>query len=347
MKYLDNCSKEELKEIVGQLGWPMFRGKQIYQWVFSKSIEDISEMTNLSKEMRQELAKNYQLSSLRVAQKQVSRQENTVKWLLELEDGATIEMVLMRQYYGNSLCISTQAGCAMGCAFCASTLNGLERNLTAGELWGQIRIAVKELLSEGKKLDNLVLMGTGEPLQNLTEVVKFLKNLHDSEGFDFSYRRVTLSTCGLVDGIQKLMEEEIPINLAISLHASTNGVRDKIMPVNQKFRIEELMDIARKYANKTGRRITYEYLLIDGLNDRPEDAQNLLQLIRGQLASVNLIPYNPVEEKSFQRSKPEAIKAFALILETNNIPVSIRKEMGKDIDAACGQLRFNLTKKEE
>jgi len=343
---IDGIRKEELSRFIKTLNWPQFRSRQIYQWVFSKCVTNISEMTNLSKEMQKKLQESCGFSALDVIKVQVSKEENTKKWLCEFSDGARVEMVLMRHSFGNSLCISTQAGCAMGCLFCASTLNGLERNLTAGELFAQVRLAQKELFSQGEKLNNLILMGTGEPLHNLKEVLVFLENIHDPEGMNFSYRRVTLSTCGIIPGITELIEVKLPINLAISLHASNDGVRSELMPINRTYPMSELIEIAQKYAESSGRRITYEYLLIENLNDQKRHAEELIALLKGKLASVNLIPYNPVQEKSFKRSKDKDIQQFYKLIEKSGIPVSIRREMGKDIDAACGQLRFNSKKGE-
>lgn len=344
---LDSIEKTDLELIMRERRWPRFRGQQIYHWIYGKYARSFDEMTNLSKEMRLFLEQNDSLSSLEIIKTQISKEENTVKWLSQLQDGAQIETVLMKHSFGNSLCISSQAGCAMGCSFCASTLNGLERNLTSGELFSQIRLAQLYLQGSSEKLDNLVLMGTGEPFQNLENVLVFLKNLHDPEGGNFGYRRITISTCGLLPGIQRLMSEEIPVNLAISLHAPNNDLRSQIMPINHTYPIEELIACAQAYAEKTGRRITYEYLLLEDINDGSQEAKELVQLLRGKLASVNLIPYNPVPERPYRRPTDLKIQHFFSILQKSGIPTSIRREMGKDIDAACGQLRFQSISKEE
>lgn len=346
-KSIDSFSKEKLNSIIKELGWPGFRSKQMFSWIFGKYVTDFSQMTNLSKSMQESLSEAYEFTTLEVLSEQVSKEQNTVKWLCELSDQAQIETVLMKHSFGNSLCISTQAGCAMNCSFCASALNGLDRNLTAGELFGQVRLAQNELSKNGAKLDHLVLMGTGEPMHNLDAVLTFLKNLHDPEGGNFSYRRVTLSTCGVIPGIERLIEEDIPINLAISLHAPNDELRSALMPVNLSYPLAKLIPAAQNYAESTGRRITYEYLLIDEMNDRKEHALELITLLRGKLASINLIPYNPVCEKPYRRSTKENIQQFHELIEKSKIPVSIRREMGKDIDAACGQLRFKSIKKEE
>lgn len=337
---LDSCSLEEIEKFVKEQNWPHFRSKQLYSWIFGKYVSNFSDMTNLSKEIRETLSKVASFSEIQMIKEQISKEENTTKWLFKLSDQAQIETVLMKHHFGNSLCISTQAGCSMGCSFCASTLNGLERNLTAGELFGQVRFAQKVLMENQEKLDNLILMGTGEPFQNISNVLTFLKNLHHPLGGDFSYRRITISTCGIIPGIEALAQENIPINLAISLHAPNDEIRNFLMPINQAYPIKDLIPAAQKYAELTGRRITYEYLLIDHINDQPEHAKELIALIKGNLASINLIPYNPVEEKSFSRSPKRNVEQFYQMIKNSRIPVSIRKEMGSDIDAACGQLRF-------
>lgn len=343
---LDSCSFEEIENFVQEQNWPKFRGKQLFNWIFGKYSSNFSDMTNLSKELRETLSNKAVFSELQILKEQISKEENTIKWLFELSDQAQIEAVLMKHHFGNSLCISTQAGCLMGCAFCASTLNGLDRNLTAGELFSQIRFTQKFLMEKGEKLDNLILMGTGEPFQNLSNVLTFLKNLHHPLGGDFSYRRITISTCGIIPGIQALTEENIPVNLAISLHAPNDELRNFLMPINQTYPIKDLIPAAQKYAELTGRRITYEYLLIDQINDQPNHARELISLVKGKLASINLIPYNPVEEKSFLRSSKRNVEQFYQMIKESRIPVSIRKEMGSDIDAACGQLRFKSLGKE-
>lgn len=343
---LDSCSYEEIENFVKEENWPAFCSKQLFNWIFGKYTSNFSEMTNLSKELRETLSKKAIFSELKIIKEQVSKEENTTKWLFELSDQAQIEAVLMKHHFGNSLCISTQAGCSMGCSFCASTLNGLDRNLTAGELFGQVRFAQEFLMKQGEKLDNLILMGTGEPFQNLPNVLTFLKNLHHPLGGNFSYRRITISTCGIIPGIEALTQENIPVNLAISLHAPNDEIRNFLMPINQTYPIKDLISAAQKYAELTGRRITYEYLLIDQVNDQPAHAKELISLIKGKLASINLIPYNPVEEKSFSRSSKRNVELFYQIIKESRIPVSIRKEMGSDIDAACGQLRFKSLQKE-
>lgn len=343
---LDSCSYEEIENFVKEQKWPKFRSKQLFNWIFGKYICNFSDMTNLSKEVREILSEKAAFSKIKILKKQISREENTTKCLFELSGQTQIEAVLMKHYFGNSLCISTQAGCSMGCSFCASTLNGLDRNLTTGELFGQVRFAQEFLMKQEERLDNLILMGTGEPFQNLPNVLTFLKNLHHPLGGNFSYRRITISTCGIIPGIEALMKEDIPVNLAISLHSPNNEIRNFLMPINQIYPIKNLISIAQKYAELTGRRITYEYLLIDKINDQPDHAKELISLIKGKLASINLIPYNPVKENSFLRSPKRNVDQFYQMIKNSRIPVSIRKEMGSDIDAACGQLRFKSLREE-
>ena len=338
--YLDRYFPDQFTELAVENGWPKFRGKQISEWIYKKYVTSFDEMTNLPLALRTELAQKYKLTPLKEINCQISRQENTIKWLSELEDGTQIETVLMRHSYGNSLCISTQAGCAMGCTFCASTLTGLERNLTASEMWGQVRLAERYLRKDSAKLDSLVVMGIGEPFQNLEELIHFFHLLHDPQGADFSYRRITVSTSGIVPGIQALEREYIPVSLAISLHAPTDTLRSQLMPINRQYPIRILLAAAESYAQKSGRRVTYEYLLLDQINDQISHAKALVELLKGKLAIVNLIPYNEVAERPYKRSTNEAVQKFYKILSEEGITVSIRREMGRDIAAACGQLRL-------
>ena len=262
----------------------------------------------------------------------------TTKFLLDL-NGARVECVLMRHDYGNSVCISTQAGCAMGCAFCASTLNGLERNLTAGEMLSQVLFINDKLRAESQKVDSIVVMGTGEPLQNFDNLIGFLELIHEPYTLGLSYRKITVSTCGIVPNIKKLAALDLPITLSISLHAPTDELRSQLMPINRTFSIDEVVDAGGSYAQQTGRRVTYEYILIDGVNDSPEHARQLSTLLKDQLANVNLIPINPVVEKNFKRPSARSIKNFVEVLSARGIGSTVRKEFGSEINAACGQLR--------
>jgi 23S rRNA (adenine2503-C2)-methyltransferase len=262
----------------------------------------------------------------------------TTKFLLRYPDGAAVETVLMRQPYGNSVCVSSQVGCAMGCKFCASTLSGLERDLTGGEILAQVQHAQKSL-GEGQRVSSVVIMGGGEPLANLEEVLRFMRLCHESYILDMGYRSFTVSTCGLVPGIHRLQEQGLPVTLSISLHAPNDEIRNRIMPISRKYPLPELMATANEYALMTKRRVTYEYILINGVNDSPEHAKELANLLRGKLAAVNLIPLNPVAESGLQRSTPDRIARFEEMLKVRRITVTVRRERGTDIDAACGQLR--------
>ena len=332
---------EELEKNLSDL--PKFRAKQIAAQMYQKGAKNFDEMTELSKNLRAELAEKFFIDKPKLLKSQTSEDKLTTKFLLELFDGATVEIVLMRHDYGNSICISSQVGCNMGCKFCASTLHGLERNLTASEMLGEVIFANDFLRGENQKVDTLVVMGMGEPLTNYDNLIKFLKLLHEDYIFGMSYRKVTISTCGIVPAIEKLIAEKIPVTLSISLHAPNNKIRSELMPINSAFGIEKVLNAGKKYANETGRRVTYEYILISGVNDTEEHARQLSKILFGQLANVNLIPINPVAERNFQRPTHNAIQKFFHFLNTHGITATIRKEMGKNIDAACGQLRNRNT----
>ncbi len=340
---------EELAAEVKALGEPAYRTGQIYQWLHQKLVDDFDQMTNLSKGLRSRLASEYEICRMDVAAHQVSEKDGTEKFLFELEDGNQIESVFMPQEYGNTVCISSQAGCRMGCAFCASAIGGLSRNLTTSEMLRQVYVIQKMLWErqqeiqengqKGARISNVVVMGTGEPLDNYDNFVKFVRMLSDGRGLHISQRSITASTCGLVPGILKLADEDLQITLALSLHSAIQEKREDLMPVAKAFDLSDVMDACETYFTKTGRRVTYEYSLMDGVNDGPEDIRALNGLLGEQNCHLNLIPVNPVRERNF--AKPGTKKALEIKnkLEKNGINVTIRREGGSDIDGACGQLR--------
>ena len=321
---------------------PRFRADQIVRWMYQRGAVSLHAMDNLPKELRARLAEIFSIERPAVISRLHSADGATIKLLYEFADGQTAETVLMRHPYGNAVCVSTQAGCAMGCAFCASTLNGLQRNLTAGEIAAQVIGIADFLRAEGGHVDTIVVMGSGEPLENYDNVVAALRLLHEDYTIGLSYRGITLSTSGIVPGIERLAEEGIPISLSISLHAPTEELRSEIMPVNRMYPLADVLRAACFYAERTKRRVTYEYILIRDVNDGPREAEQLAKLLRGQLASVNLIPINPVAERSLFRPDKAAIRRFQKILVQRHITATLRREMGTDIQAACGQLRNRL-----
>ena len=318
---------------------PKFRAKQIAAQIYKHGVKNFSDMNDLPKALRAELAARYDIKLADLLRRLDSADGLTTKLLLGLSDGAAVEIVIMRHDYGDSVCISSQVGCQMGCKFCASTLKGLERNLTAAEMLGEIFFA-NEIL--GKMVDSVVVMGTGEPLLNYDALIKMLRLLHEDYCLGMSYRKITISTCGIVPAIKKLRDEKIPVTLSISLHAPNDNLRSALMPVNSAFGLKSLLKAGDDYAQATGRRVTYEYILIGGVNDTEEHARNLAKILSGQLANVNLIPFNPVAERSFSPPTNNAIKKFFHFLNTHGIGATIRKEMGADVNAACGQLRARL-----
>lgn len=326
----------ELKQLLEEMGEKGFRAKQIYQWIHEKHADSFEEMTNISKKLIENLKESTYLTSLKKEEVQISKLDGTRKYLFLLEDGNVIESVLMRYKHGNSVCISSQVGCRMGCRFCASTLDGLVRGLTAGEMLDQIYQIGKDI---GERISNVVVMGTGEPMDNYENLLKFIALLTDENGMNISQRNVTVSTCGIVPKIRSLAEEKLSITLALSLHASNQQKRLELMPVANKYEIGEVIDACRYYFQQTGRRITFEYSLVGGVNDTDEDAAQLVQLIRGMNCHVNLIPVNPIKERAYVQSNERVIEAFKNKLERAGINVTIRREMGRDIDGACGQLR--------
>ena len=333
---IKSMSLDELTMFIKELGLPAFRAKQIYEWIHVKLVSSFSEMTNLSKDLRQKLEETSKLIILKPLREQVSKYDGTKKYLFELEDGNSIESVRMEYKHGCSVCISSQVGCAMGCNFCASTIDGLIRNLTPTEMLDQI-YRIQAL--NGKRVDNIVVMGAGEPLQNLDNLVKFLGLINDKKGLNISMRNITISTCGLVPAMKKLAHLHLPITLAVSLHAPNDLIRKSMMPVANSYAMEDLLEACKYYVNETGRRITFEYALIRGVNDSPENALELARLLRGINCHVNIINVNPIKERDYAKTAQECLSSFTNLLEKNRINVTIRRELGQDIDGACGQLR--------
>jgi len=326
---------EELSGDIKELGEKAFRAKQIYEWIHVKNAY-LEEMSNISASLKETIAKQYYFAYPEMVKVQESALDGTKKFLFKLRDGNYVETVWMKYHHGNSVCISSQVGCRMGCSFCASTLDGLERNLTASEMLGQI-YQVTRITKE--RVSNIVVMGTGEPMDNYDNIVRFIRLISCENGLNISQRNITVSTCGLVPNMRRLADEKFQITLALSLHATTDEKRRAIMPVAKSYTIKELMDACRYYFDKTGRRITFEYSLIRGVNDTPTDAEELVTLAGPLKAHVNLIPVNPVTERGYQESTRQAVLAFKNKLEKKQINVTIRREMGRDIDGACGQLR--------
>lgn len=331
---------DEMEDLIDRIGEKRYRGKQVFQWV-NKGIKDFENMTNLPKTLKETLQETSFITKISIEKKWISKIDGTTKYLFRLEDGNIIEAVAMKYKHGITVCISSQVGCLMGCNFCASTIGGLIRNLRAGEMIDQIILIQQDLES---KISNIVLMGSGEPLHNYDEVINFLRIVNNENGLNIGNRHITLSTCGLVPEIKKLAELEIPINLAISLHAPNDNTREKLMPIAKKYSIEELIVACRYYLEKSNRRITFEYALIKGLNDSGIHANQLSRLLKGLLCHVNLIPINAVEERNYKKSDKEKAKKFQEILRNNGIETTIRREMGADINAACGQLRNSYLK---
>ncbi|MBR2215804.1 MAG: 23S rRNA (adenine(2503)-C(2))-methyltransferase RlmN [Selenomonadaceae bacterium] len=338
-KNIFGMSLAELTAVTQELNWPDYRAKQLARWLYLRGVSSFRDMTDLSLKMREELTAKYLIARPKLKVRQEAKNGKTAKFLLEMTDGVSVESVLMRQPYGNSLCVSTQAGCNMGCAFCASTLPGLMRNLTAGEILAQVMYVNDMLSGEGQKVDTIVIMGSGEPLMNYDNVLAFIKLCHADYGLNMGYRHITLSTSGIVPNIYRLADENLPVGLSISLHAPTDELRSRLMPVNRRYPLSELVKAAAHYAATTGRRVTYEYILIAGINDTESEAKKLLGLLKGQGAIVNLIPFNPVAERDFKRSSPQNQRKFQDFLAAKGLNVTLRREMGGDIDAACGQLR--------
>lgn len=336
MKDLKSLTLEELKDELKEGGFPAYRAGQLYRWLHVQLAEDPEEMTNLPAKLKQYLSENYTMTRLQVADRQISRLDGTQKFLFQLPDGETIESVFMKYKFGNSVCVSSQVGCRMGCRFCASTLDGLRRNLLPGEILEEI-YTIHRLT--GEKISHVVVMGTGEPLDNYENLLKFLRMLTDENGQNLSMRNVTVSTCGIVPRIYDLAREKLSITLALSLHATTDERRREIMPIANTYTISECMAACRYYFEETGRRVTFEYSLIKGVNDSLRDAKELTELAGSISAHINLIPVNPVRERDYEQPDLSAVQAFRAKLEKHGINVSIRRVLGRDIDGACGQLR--------
>ena len=333
---IKSLTREELREALLAWGEKAFRADQVYSWMHERLASGFCEMTNLSKALREALEAEYDYTNLEIVEVQRSRLDGTCKYLFRLADGNVIESVLMRYHHGNSVCISSQAGCRIGCRFCASTIGGLVRNLKASEMLDQIYRIQKDT---GERVSNVVVMGTGEPLDNYENLLRFIRILSEEHGLHISQRNITVSTCGIAPRIRELADEDLSITLALSLHAATQEKREELMPIARKYQLPEVLEACAYYFKKTGRRLTFEYSLVGGVNDHPEDARRLAELARPVHSHVNLIPVNPVTERSFVQPDKKVIGNFKKELEKYGINVTIRREMGRDIDSACGQLR--------
>ena len=332
---LKSMTLAEMQAMMKELGEPAFRAKQLFVWLH-KGVTSFDGMTNLSKSLREKLEKRYFITAPKVVRKQESKKDGTIKYLWELSDGNCVETVLMRYHHGNTVCISSEVGCPMGCAFCASTIGGLVRRLRPSEMVDQVLFTS---LDSGLEISNIVLMGIGEPLDNYETVLRFLELVNNPDGMNIGMRHISLSTCGLVPRIERLAEENLQLTLSVSLHAPDNETRSRIMPVNRRYPLEELMPACRKYYEKTGRRISFEYAMIRGMNATKEHGDRLIRLLRGLPCHVNLIPLNHVDESPLQPSLRQTVQAFQKQLEDSGITVTVRRTLGSDIDASCGQLR--------
>ena len=331
---------QEIEADFCAMGEQKFRAGQVFQWL-SRGTRDFEEMSNLSKVLREKLKENYELYRPKVLSKQVSKLDGTIKYLWELKDGNAVETVVMSYKHGNTVCISTQVGCRQGCAFCASTIGGLVRCLEPGEMLDEV---LYSQLDSGKEISNIVLMGIGEPLDNFDNVMRFLQLVNHPKGMNIGMRHISLSTCGLTERFDELAERELQLTLSVSLHAPDDETRSKLMPANRGRGVEQLIECCRKYYDKTGRRISFEYAMIDGVNDTEYHARLLARHARYVGAHVNLIPLNHVEERQFRPSTPEHMKAFIKILEDEGVNVTVRRKLGGDVDASCGQLRRKMQK---
>lgn len=333
---LKSLELKELEEIFLNLGERKYRAQQLFKWLHQKMVSSIEDITEFPHSLKDKLTSDYKISRLKIAERLDSKQDDTSKYLFVLDDGNIIESVMMKYKHGISVCLSTQVGCRMGCEFCASTKSGLVRNLLPGEILDQFYQIQKD---QNVSISNVVLMGSGEPLDNYDNVMKFLKIIHDKNGQNLGYRHITISTCGIVPKIYDLADEEIPINLSISLHSPSDEERKKIMPIAKKYSIHEIMEACNYYIAKTNRRITFEYTLISGVNDQARDALELAKLLKNMLCHVNLIPLNSIKEFSHTKSNEKLVQDFKKILLKNGINTTVRREMGADVNAACGQLR--------
>lgn len=340
MNHIKSMTLPEMGEVLKGWRQPAFRAKQVFTWLH-KGVGSYQEMTNLPQSLRQQLEETYPLYCPQVVRKQQSQKDGTIKYLWRLSDGNCVETVLMRYHYGNTVCISTEVGCAMGCAFCASTLGGLVRRLEPHEMLDQVLFTQ---IDSGLPVSHIVLMGIGEPLDNFGNVLRFLELVNSPDGMNISMRHISLSTCGLVPKIDKLAEHKLQLTLSVSLHAPTNEIRNTIMPVNKAYPVEALLAACRRYYEATGRRISFEYAMIQGVNDTEAAAKQLLLDLNGLPAHVNLIPLNHVEESPLKPSTRQAVQRFQQILEDGGVPATVRRTLGGDIDASCGQLRRKYTK---
>ena len=343
MTHLKSMTQQEIGQVLKTMQQPAFRAKQIFTWLH-KGVKSYEEMTNLPKDLRQKLAQEYPLAVPQVVRRQESQKDGTIKYLWKLADGNCVETVLMRYHYGNTVCISTEVGCRMGCAFCASTLGGLVRRLEPYEMLDQVLFTQ---VDSGLPISHIVLMGIGEPLDNFDNVMRFLELVNSPDGMNISMRHISLSTCGLVPKIDELATKKLQLTLSVSLHAPDDATRNTIMPVNKAYPTEELLQACRRYYAATNRRISFEYAMIRGVNDTPEAAKLLLKRLKGLPAHLNLIPLNHVEESPLQPSTRQSVLTFQKILEDGGIPATVRRTLGGDIDASCGQLRRKYTKREE
>ncbi len=333
---IKSMNYSQIEEAMLSIGEPKFRAKQIYSWLQKNQVEDFDEMTNISKNLREKLKDNYEIYTCTIEKKLVSVYDSTVKYLFKLHDGEYIESVVMKYKYGYTICVSSQVGCKMGCTFCASTIAGFVRNLTASEILSQVGKAQRDL---NIRISHIVLMGVGEPMDNFDNVLRFLELVTDENGLNLSMRNISLSTCGVVDGIYKLLEKKLQLTLSISLHAPNDEIRSRTMPVNKRWNIDELMKACKAYTKATSRRISFEYAMISGVNDSDECARELAKRLKGMLAHVNLIPVNEVKETGYKKSGEDRIKRFTQILTSYGINTTVRRTLGSDINASCGQLR--------
>lgn len=336
MTDIKSLTYEELLAEIQNAGLPKFRAGQIYKWLHQYGAQSFDEMTDLSKKLREELSRNYFIPGCEIEDKYISRLDETVKYLFRLYDGEYVESVIMKYKYGYTICVSSQVGCKMGCRFCASTLAGFKRNLLPSEMESQLHSAQNDL---GIRISRIVLMGIGEPLDNYDNVLKFIRTVNNENGLNISLRDVTISTCGIVPKIYDLIEENIPVTLTLSLHAPNDAIRSSMMPVNDKWGVDEAVKACREYAQRTKRRVSFEYTLINGVNDSGECAKELASKLRGFISHVNLIPVNDVEERGNVRSTDIAVRNFQDTLKSLGINATIRRTLGKDINASCGQLR--------
>ena len=334
----------ELEKFILEIGEAKFRAKQIYEWLHKKLVLNFDEMSNLSLNLKRKLKTLAHITSIKEELVRISKLDDTRKYLFELEDGNIIESVLMKYKHGNSICISSQVGCRMGCTFCASTIDGLVRNLTAAEMLDQVYSIQKSL---GERISNIVIMGSGEPMDNYDNIVKFVRLITSSDGLNISQRNITISTCGIVPKMRKLAEEGLQVTLALSLHAPNDEIRRNLMPIAKTHSIEDILSACSYYFEKTGRRVSYEYSLVRGVNDNKEEAKRLIELLKNMKGHINLIPVNPIEERDYKESSKKAIYEFKNELERNGLNVTIRREMGRDIDGACGQLRRHYKKEKD